>query len=136
MPLAEQQNAVVIAEALEGGCFLSASFNRVMHSMRAKWQHCPQPPITVLNFSCDLYDLYRNRSLDAHWRVLKNKSQWWRNRERPPTSAKDQDGNPIDTSKVKSIATMISQDENFKEAGRADLDSMVHARRRSTCDRH
>ena len=80
IPIAEKNNAVVICECLEGDCFLSASFNRVM-AMQAS-RHAGPPLITVIAFSCDLESLYRNGDPNAKWRRMRSKSHHWKVREK------------------------------------------------------
>ena len=116
LPIALSQNAVVIAESLKGGCFLSDSFNRVMARNAARWKHLPQPPVTVINFSCDLEWLYHNPNPLANWRALKKKSNMWRARERPKSSAS------TFSNSMPSLVEMINEDEDFLEYGHADLD--------------
>ena len=82
IPIAERNNAVVVCECLEGDCFLSASFNRVM-TMQAS-RHAGAPLITVVAFSCDLESIYRSSDPDAKWRRMRSESLHWRVREKGP----------------------------------------------------
>ena len=113
VPIAAENNAVVVCDCLKGGCFLSASFHRVMALQAGKW--VGKPPITVLSFSCDLHSLYRNGDLITSWRALKNKSKHWRKRE------------------ADDILPLIHEDEFWSEFGRADLDGAGCARVAHDC---
>ena len=106
VPIAAENNAVVVCDCLKGGCFLSSSFHRVMALQAGKW--VGKPPITVLSFSADLHALYRNPDLLASWRTLKNKSKHWRKRE------------------VDDLLPLIHDDDFWSEYGRADLDGAGH----------
>ena len=101
IPIAASANAIVFADCLKGDCFLSSSFNRVMALQASR--HAT-PPITVINFSCDLEILYHNRDKNAAWRELRDKSKAWRQREE-----KSEENN------IKGIKQLIREQPYFKK---------------------
>ena len=80
IPLATENNAVVITECMHGECFLSSAFHRMMLVQAKKWGG--RPPVTVLAIGAELGNFYNNPNLEANWREVKRKSKLWTARER------------------------------------------------------
>ena len=112
IPIAAQNNAVVITDCLKGGCFLSSSFNRVMALQASRY--AGKPPITVISFSCDLEILYRNPDKKAEWRAIRDKSAAWRRRE-----------GPQEDPQRKGINRLIADMPHYMKYGKADIDPGV-----------
>ena len=80
LPLATENNAIVITEMIDGECFLGTAFNRMLRMQAKKWGETP--PLTILAIGSDVHSFYRNANLESNWRELKKKSKTWKQRER------------------------------------------------------
>ena len=79
IPLAARTSAVVLCDAVDGGCILSTSFKRMTSVARAQWGG--ELPFTVLSTTNDIANFYRNPDLSAHWRDVRKASRTWRQHE-------------------------------------------------------
>ena len=75
VPLAEETHAIVLCEALNGDCQLSASFNRTCMLRQSKWAN--GAPFTVMACTGLIDMLYLNPAPDAVWRQLRKQSMAW-----------------------------------------------------------
>eukprot|EP00802_Teleaulax_amphioxeia_P004721 Tamp_04725.p1 GENE.Tamp_04725~~Tamp_04725.p1 ORF type:complete len:860 (-),score=122.47 Tamp_04725:284-2863(-) len=99
IPLAAKTNAIILCEAVEQVCILSAALREMVAVMRSTWPG--ELPFTILSVTSETACLYKNEKLDAEWRRVRRACRGWRERDklltdlvattRPPSFGGSQD---------------------------------------------
>ena len=80
IPLATRTNAIILCEGIgEHGCVLTSALTRMYGLTRSKWG--VRPPFSIVSMTCYTQWLYCNPAESAHWRIVREASKAWKQRD-------------------------------------------------------